>query len=252
MKRVLTALALIPPVVYVVLLAPQWLFLAVVVIAAFLSYNEFAAIAGLSGLSSWLGYAAGFAFLFWTADAGILLILVALVAMTLAMRAADLADALPGAANLLLGVVYIFGCWKCAILVHDRSPHWLMFALVVNWCGDIGAYYVGRNFGRHRLAPRVSPGKTWAGTAGSLLAALLLGGWYLYRFVPGLSPAVIAALTLASNAAGQMGDLAESALKRGAGIKDSGTLLPGHGGFLDRVDSTLFALPVVYAALRFL
>jgi len=252
MKRVLTALALIPPVVYVVLWAPQWLFLAVVAIAAFLSYNEFAAITGLRGLSSWVGYAAGYAFLFWTADTGILLTLVALVAMTLAMRSSDLTDALPGSANVLLGVVYIFGCWKCAILVHDRSPHWLMFALLVNWCGDIGAYYVGKNFGRHRLAPRVSPKKTLEGTAGSLLAALLLGGWYLYRFVPGLSLPAIGVLALAANAAGQIGDLAESALKRGAGVKDSGTLLPGHGGFLDRVDSTLFALPVVYAALRLL
>ena len=254
MKRVLTALALIPPVVYVVLWAPAWLLFAVVAFVSCLSFYEFSAIASaaMPRSTALLGYAAGLAFLAVNSDAGVYLTLLTLAGMTLAMRAGDLADSLPRAACLLLGVLYIFGCWKCALLVHRANPHWLMFALLVNWCGDIGAYYVGRNFGRHKLAPRVSPKKTWEGAAGSLLAALLLAGAYLYRFIPGLHPAFIVGITLAANAAGQVGDLAESALKRGVGVKDSGTMLPGHGGFLDRVDSTLFALPVVYACLRLL
>jgi phosphatidate cytidylyltransferase len=96
----------------------------------------------------------------------------------------------------------------------------------------------------------VSPKKTWEGAAGSLVASVLIAGGYLVRFVPGTGIATAIGLTLAANAAGQLGDLAESAMKRGAGVKDSGTILPGHGGFLDRVDSTLFALPVIYAYLQ--
>jgi phosphatidate cytidylyltransferase len=126
-----------------------------------------------------------------------------------------------------------------------------MYGLLLNWVGDIGAYYAGRAFGRHKLAPVVSPKKTWEGAVASVVTSVAVAGAYLTHFVPGVSWPVAIALTAAANAAGQLGDLAESAMKRGAGVKDSGTILPGHGGFLDRVDSTLFALPVVYAYLKF-
>src|SRR5207302_6651806 len=138
------------------------------------------------------------------------------------------------------------GCWKCAMPLRARNPHWLMYALLLNWAGDAGAYYVGRKFGRHKMAPRVSPQKSWEGAAASLVTSVLLAGWYLHRFVPVVSLPAAMALTALANAAGQLGDLAESAMKRGAHVKDSGGLLPGHGGFLDRADSTLFALPVIY------
>ncbi len=121
---------------------------------------------------------------------------------------------------------------------------------MLNWVGDIGAYYVGRPFGKHKLAPRVSPKKSWEGSTASVVTSVLVGTLYLQRFIPGVPLWHAIALTIAANIAGQFGDLAESAMKRGAGVKDSGAILPGHGGFLDRVDSTLFALPVVYAYLK--
>jgi phosphatidate cytidylyltransferase len=97
------------------------------------------------------------------------------------------------------------------------------------------------------MAPSVSPGKSWEGAAGSLAAAILFGIVYLGWALPELSLAARIGLAIAANAAGQLGDLAESAIKRGAGVKDSGTMLPGHGGWLDRLDSTLFSMPVVAA-----
>jgi phosphatidate cytidylyltransferase len=100
------------------------------------------------------------------------------------------------------------------------------------------------------MAPRVSPNKSWEGAAASVVASVLVAGAYLLRFVPGVAVAQAVALTVAATAAGQLGDLTESAMKRGAGVKDSGTMLPGHGGFLDRVDSTLFSLPLIYAWLK--
>ena len=253
MRRVLTALILIPLVVYVVFLANAWLFAGVVAAVACICFYEYRNLANGYGFGEphWLGYIAGLLLLFvtrapWT---WMLFLGACLIALALAMDAGNLAHALPRAALLLLGLVYVFGCWKCAIVMRERSPHWLMYSLLVNWAGDIGAYYVGRSIGKRRLAERVSPGKTWEGTAGSLVSSVLVAGAYLMRFVPGQGVAQVILLTLATNAAGQLGDLCESVIKRGAGVKDSGTILPGHGGLLDRVDSTMFTLPVVYAYL---
>lgn len=252
MKRILTALALIPIIVWVVIFAGFWPFAAVLVTVACLCYGEYDGIAaGLGfGAPGWIGYPLGLAILLLQVDAiWLAIVLAALVAFTLAMREQDLAKSLPRAALLIAGIVYIFGCWKCAIPLRALNPHWLMYGLMLNWAGDIGAYYVGRNLGKHKLAPRVSPKKTWEGAAASVVTSVVLAGFYLTHFIPSVSWPVAIGLTAAANAAGQLGDLAESAMKRGAGVKDSGTILPGHGGFLDRVDSTLFALPVIYGWL---
>jgi phosphatidate cytidylyltransferase len=166
------------------------------------------------------------------------------------MRSEDLAEVLPRAAAMLLGVVYVFGPWKCAILLREISPYWLLFALAINWVGDASAFYAGKNIGMHKLAPRISPGKSWEGALASVIAAVAFGVFYLRHFWPEMSVFAAVAVSALANAAGQLGDLAESALKRGAGVKDSGTILPGHGGMLDRVDSTLFTMPVVYVYLR--
>lgn len=251
MKRVLTAAALVPIIVYVVLWADSRVFLAVLAAAACLTWREYHAIAVQAAAISWsslLGYAAGLALLLTAVDPWLVVLPLALAALALAMREADLADTLPRAATFVLGIVYVFGAWRCAAPLRAVNPHWLMYALLVSWTGDIGAYYVGRALGRHRLAPRVSPKKSWEGAAASVASALLLSGAYLVYFV-GVPVLHAALLTAAANAAGQIGDLAESAIKRGAGVKDSGAILPGHGGFWDRVDSTLFTLPVVYLYL---
>ncbi len=252
MKRVLTAAALIPIVVYVVLWANAWIFLAVLFAVAFLCWREYDGIAGAYGFGEpgLIGAAAGYVLMAWPGEAWLYMTVLALGALAFAMRADNLAKSLPRAALLLMGVVYVFGAWKCAISLREINPHWLMYGLIVSWTGDIGAYYVGRKFGKHRLAPRVSPNKSWEGAAASVVTSVIISGAYLWRFVPGMTVPLAVGVTVAANIAGQFGDLAESAMKRGAGVKDSGTILPGHGGFLDRVDSTLFALPVILAYLR--
>jgi phosphatidate cytidylyltransferase len=251
MKRVLTALALIPIVVYVVLWANLWIFLAVLFSVAFLCYREYDGIAAAYGFGApgIGGVIAGYALFAWRGDAWLYLVILTLIALVAVMRLDDLGKALPRASLLVLGVVYVFGSWKCAIPLRDLNPHWLMYGLMLNWVGDSGAYFVGRKLGRHKLAPRVSPNKSWEGAIASVLTSVLIGGAYLLYFVPGVSIVHAIGITVAANVAGQVGDLAESAMKRGAGVKDSGTILPGHGGFLDRVDSTLFALPVIYGYL---
>jgi phosphatidate cytidylyltransferase len=252
MKRVLTALILIPIVLCAVIWGPPWLVFVLITLVAMLCYREYCGIAAGYGVARLgpLGFAAGLGVLALPDNGSIFLTVLALAAISLTMRSENLAEALPRASTMLFGVVYIFGAWKCGLLLRDISPYWLLFALVINWVGDTGAYYVGKNFGVHKLAPRVSPGKSWEGAAASVVAAIAFGFLYLRHFFPQMSIAEAVALAGLANISGQLGDLAESALKRGAGVKDSGALLPGHGGILDRVDSTLFSMPAVYVYLR--
>lgn len=252
MKRVLTALLLAPIVVYLVLKAPHWPFFIAVLLVAFICYREFSTIAEGHGLRlGWAGFPAGALLLLaGPGDGWLLLTLFSLLSLSLCLPLVDLAKVLPQAAASVLGLVYIFSAWKSAILLREHSPHWLMFALALSWFGDVGAYYVGRKMGRHKLLPRVSPAKSWEGSLASLLVSVAFGLIYLTRFLPEVDVTQGVLVSVFTNLAGQLGDFAESALKRGAGLKDSGGLLPGHGGLLDRVDSSLFALPVVYAFVR--
>jgi phosphatidate cytidylyltransferase len=253
MKRLLTAAVLIPSVLYVVYLGPVWLLFGVTALVALICYSEYSGIAAGYGVAEPgpVGYAAGLLVLAMKPQDGYLILtLVAVVALCLVLRLEDLRQALPQAAFLLFGILYIFGTWKFAVLLRAASAHWLAFALILSWVGDGFAYYIGKSMGRHRLATRISPNKTWEGSIASLVGSILFGVLYLHRALS-VAPLEAVLLSAVANIAGQAGDLAESALKRGAGVKDSSTLLPGHGGLLDRVDSTLFALPVVYLKLYF-
>jgi len=248
MKRVVTALLLIPFFCYIVLWAPKWAFLGTVAAVAVLCFREYSELAALHGIGKpgLFGHVAGLLLLLLPGKDGAFLVLIAIFAMSLALRSREMSQALPDAAALLLGVVYVFGSLRCAIELRAIHPYWLFFALSLNWSGDIAALYVGRTIGRHKLAPNVSPGKSWEGSIASTFASVIYGGFYFRSLLPAVPLAEALGLTVLANIAGQLGDLCESAFKRGAGVKDSGTLLPGHGGWLDRVDSSLFALPVVY------
>jgi phosphatidate cytidylyltransferase len=250
MKRVLTAAILTPLIIAAILAAPVWLFTTVVTIIALLCFYEYSGIVEHHGIRppGVFGYVAGLLVLLAPKVDVAMVVAVAVIALSLSLRWNDLADCLPWCGALMLGTVYVFGCWRFAIELHAISHRWLLFAVSLNWAGDIAAYYVGRRFGRHRLAPAASPNKSWEGSIASVLASVGYAALYFRWLYPhcGVPYLWVLGIAAAGNVAGQMGDLAESALKRGAGLKDSGHLLPGHGGWLDRVDSTLFALPTVY------
>jgi phosphatidate cytidylyltransferase len=254
MTRILTALVLIPLVVWVVLAGPEWAFLAIMAAVGLVAFYEFDSIAAKQGIarSGLPGMLAGLAFLLTPEPAWLTLVIASAVLMTLELRQSDLAKAMSGSATALLGVVYIFGAWRCAVALRAVNPHWLMIALLVSWAGDTVAMYAGRALGRHKLAPRVSPMKTWEGALGSVLGGVLAAGIYAHFLIPSAALWEVLAVAACANIAGQLGDLCKSAFKRGAGVKDSGTTLPGHGGWLDRIDSSLFSIPVVYALLRVL
>jgi phosphatidate cytidylyltransferase len=255
MKRLLTALAGIPIALALTLHAPAWLFAVIVGLLAAVCMDELLAmVAPFSGgrmprgaavLAG--GVAASFA---GTAeDALLTLLAIAMAAMAVIAWNSPLEYSLFRMAAMGFGLLYcgaLAGTW---VALATRTPGGRLLLVVlfgVVWGGDSAAYYCGRAFGRHLLAPRVSPKKTveggLAGLAGSVLAGVLLERWLIGQ----TGALTMALICLAAAAAGQIGDLAESALKRSAGIKDSSSLLPGHGGMLDRLDSLLFAAPVFY------
>jgi len=197
-------------------------------------------------------------------------VLAPFIFMTAAMRRPAMPSAYPAAAASLFAFAYI--AIPMALLVEIRRQPagaiWVIYTLLAVWAGDIFAYFVGKSVGRHRMSPDVSPKKTWEGAIASILASVIVGMLWL-QHAEGISSrllkaglierrdgmwgleqpslVVIILLSAAVNIAAQFGDLVESLIKRGAGVKDSGSILPGHGGMLDRIDAMLFAIPVVWA-----
>ncbi len=257
MKRLLTGLILTPFFFYAVAFSPDWFFLITLAAVGLFCYYEFLGIAaahlpdlGFDPRRNPAGYLAGLFLLVLPQGEGLFLTLFALLLWVLCLRGRRLAVILPLTAMAVFGVVYIFGSWRAGVALRALNPWWMLFACAINWTGDTFAYYFGKNFGRHKLAPSLSPGKSWEGTLASTLGAVALGVWFLSWKFPQVGLPQAALLCFCANVSGQVGDLCESAIKRGAGVKDSGNFLPGHGGWLDRVDSSLFSVPVVYWLLQ--
>jgi phosphatidate cytidylyltransferase len=249
MNRLITGIGLAILGAYLIGWAPDPVFFLAAVVMSLLCYWEYSTIAAAHaiGRPGIFGAIAGLIILFWPGQTLLGVSLVLVCAFVAGLRRDDLQRVLPQIAATFFGAFYTFAPWRFSIDLRQISHHLLLFALAINWAGDTAAYYAGRAFGKHKLAPIVSPGKSWEGAAASVLGSVLFGVAYLEYFVKNLSWWQIVILAVAGNIAGQFGDLAESAMKRGAGMKDSGNLLPGHGGMLDRVDSSLFTLPIVYA-----
>lgn len=184
--------------------------------------------------------------------AGPLMIALTLAAFLLVMGTTP---SMEGAADrvgrLLLGVLYVGGLMAFIPLVRrlDDGVGWIFVLLAASWLGDTGAYFAGRALGKHKLAPLLSPKKTWEGAVGGFTTSM--GGAVLFGWLFGVDASwlVLAVLGGVLDVFGVLGDLAESMLKRAFGVKDSGGILPGHGGILDRVDSVLFAGPVLFLAV---
>jgi phosphatidate cytidylyltransferase len=295
-KRVVTAVILIPIVVLALFRAPLWLFSLLVLGVALLAAKEYFGIAEATGFRPFrvLSYAlvvwlpAALFEILRTFNVWALLqiylfalvaplVLLAFVLLVLGLRRDSLSQVLPDAAVSFMVLPYV--AIPLALMIVQRANETgallLLYLMIIVWSGDIAAYYVGRAIGKHKLAPRVSPGKTWEGTIASVVGSIVIALLLFYFTIPieGLLSCLhlwhdapfsvydpqsgvplylsyagplwlIVVFALCVNVAAQLGDLVQSAMKRGAGLKDSGSLLPGHGGVLDRIDALLFALPV--------
>ena len=186
------------------------------------------------------------------ASGPLLVVIIAVVPISLyyLFRFGDMQTVAPRLAYSITGIVYI-GLLASFLGLTKRDfgvngGHLVVFVLVVTWVGDTGAYFAGRFLGKRKLYPAVSPGKTWAGAIGGLAASAASGVALKLLVIEDMSWFDVVALSVPGAALGQMGDLVESMLKRSTGVKDSGALLPGHGGILDRIDAVLFMSPYVY------
>lgn len=202
----------------------------------------------------------------WSDHAFVLLLVLGLVSFAAAVFDKRVEKALLSAAATVSGALYTGGTLAFGVFVRNLPETrgtfpaqpaegflLLLLPVLVTWAGDTCAYFAGKKFGRRRLAPRISPGKTVEGGVAGLLGAVAMGcviGYQLddYRNFP-VSPANAALIGLLLGVAGQLGDLAESRLKREAGVKDSGSILPGHGGMLDRFDALFFTIPLAYGLI---
>jgi len=293
LKRIATAVVLIPAVLALILRAPVWALALVAGTVALLTIHEFLRLAESYGVQpiGWPTYlfagllfitlALGFAQTPLLSTGQFLLTLgfaaaiAPFIFLMRAMRTEDSRSGYPAAAASVFAFAYI--AMPLGMLVqlrqHAAGAFYLLYLLLVVWAGDIFAYFVGKAIGRHLMSPRISPKKTWEGAAASLIASVATG-WLLFGHAerisiallrvglierrdgmfsleqPAMAPVIL--LTIVLNVAAQLGDLVESLIKRGAGVKDSGAILPGHGGMLDRIDALLFAAPVLwyYAAWR--
>ncbi|MFB3819533.1 MAG: phosphatidate cytidylyltransferase [Candidatus Methylomirabilales bacterium] len=252
-QRVLSALLLIPPFLALVHYGSPLHFSLLVSLAVGLVAWEFSRLcpagtaAGLSLLSV-AGALAWHAAVVRGMGAGVVAGLLAAAGLTWALVGGeDLKVATLRGAWAVLGAFYAGGLLGAASLVRalPEGEGLIYYLAATTWAADIGAYYVGRSFGRRPLAPRVSPRKTVEGALGGVVAAALVaaaGSGWAWRLPWAPAAGAAAALALV----GMLGDLAESAVKRAAGVKDSGALIPGHGGVLDRLDSLVFATPALY------
>ena len=259
LKRWITGLSALPFLIFLVYIG-GFPFIILVGFACICSLWEYYRIVFnadgeiLFGVVVWWGYIVGLAIIVAAHIAdpesvvvllALNLVIVGLMSMFLYQSNPSIVDVIP---KQVQGIVYIPLLLSFLVLIR-RDPDgmtWIFLLLAVIFAGDISAYYVGSYLGRHKLNPAISPGKTVEGAVGGLAGNLLVGSIGKFFFLPVLSwgPAVL--FFLAVGLAGQVGDLFESEFKRSSKIKDSGGILPGHGGFLDRIDALLFASPVAY------
>lgn len=280
-KRLLTALVALPVLILSIIfpyLLPQfpqseWLFVLIAALALGAGLFEFYTLTKKLELKAdasiaYLGAAAFFvAFLFDAPRSApeLLILTLALflifVLITQTFRfQADFSKMLTGVGVTVLGVLYIafLGGFIVSMrvgfdetLVPFLSTKLLGFFFLVGMGADVGAYYVGKNLGKHKLIPQVSPGKTWEGAVGGLVLSSAFAAVATATFFPELPYRVSIPLAIVISVVGLLGDLAESAMKRGAGSKDAANILPGHGGFLDRLDSLLLNAPILYYFAKF-
>jgi phosphatidate cytidylyltransferase len=255
-QRIITALLLAPFALLVILWVPGQVTMAVFGLLVLAGAWEWAAFAGLTSPLARVSYVAvigaGLAALWLTGPQSSQLDVVLYVAVTWWVIAAFWIAVMPTYVNriatLLAGVLVLVPTWLALVRLHAVAAQLLLFLVLLVVAADVGAYFGGRRFGKHKLAPRLSPGKTWEGVYGGVVAASLLAliGVYWFRFSAVTFVALCAVVVMASI----VGDLTESLFKRHAGLKDSGNLLPGHGGVLDRVDSVTAAAPVFLLGLE--
>ena len=260
LKRWLTGIIAIPALIYIVGPGPRWLLYALILLFSIVGLLEYFRITSpnlplpIKTVCLTLTF-----FLYYFIARGPFFMILAVASLWVIVPVSIWLFFYPGQrghaqeemGKIVFGLLYI--CLPLGLLIfidkHPRGNIWIFFLLFVIFMTDTGAFYFGRIFGKHKLYPSVSPGKTWEGAIGGFLSSLLAVLIFSYFFPVYRLNVFIWILAASLSILSQVGDLAESLLKRNHGVKDSGKILPGHGGVLDRIDGLLFAIPALYIFL---
>jgi len=261
-KKTWTAVLIIPPVVFLIVVGPPAVLMAIVLLATYFGLREYfrLALPNAQGKEWVVGTALGLILSFLMAQGDgkvlspffvLLLLLLSLLFMTTSQT---LTSTMSNLGITLFGILFIGFLLSHVSLVRNMANGrwWVLFLIVTVWAGDIFAYLVGSLFGRHKLYPKISPNKTYEGLVGAVLGSVIVALAFSALFLPHLRKGVSVLLAIGIGVLGQVGDFTESMLKRSAQVKDSGSLFPGHGGMLDRVDSFLFSAPFLHYSLVYL
>ncbi len=260
-KKILTGCLLVPPILFLIIVGPPTVLSAMVFAATFLGLREFyiLSLPHSKGIERTAGIGLGL-LLCWVViygDARAIFPFFVLLLLSLSLLfliiSQNVASTIAHMGILLLGIFYVGFLLAHVALIRNmlEGRTWVLFLIVTVWAGDIFAFLSGSLFGRHKLYPKISPNKTYEGLVGAMVGSVLVALLFSNFFIPRLETGLCVLLAVGLTLFGQLGDFAESMLKRSAQVKDSGSLIPGHGGMLDRMDSFLFSAPFLHYFLLF-
>jgi phosphatidate cytidylyltransferase len=261
-KKVWTGIFFVPPVVFLIAIGPPVVLFLMVFLATFLGLREFyqLALPNSKRIERWVGIGLGLilCILISYGDVNIafpfFVLLLLFLSILFMVTSQNLSSAIPHIGITLLGIFYIGYLLSHVFLIRKMvdGTNWVLFLIATVWAGDISAFLSGSFWGRHKLYPKISPKKTYEGLGGALIGSIIVALIFAHLFIPHLGKGLCILLAISLGILGQGGDFIESMLKRSAQVKDSGSLIPGHGGMLDRLDSFLFSAPFLHYALLYL
>jgi len=258
-KKIRTGILIVPPVLLLIAFGPPAIFSLMVLAATFLGLHEFYNLALPHSrwierfMGTGLGLILSAVISFGDANLALPFFVLLLVLLSIFFMATskNLLLTISNMGSTLFGILYIAFLLSYISLIRNMEGgrQWALFLVSTVWAGDISAFLSGSLFGKHKLYPRISPRKTYEGLAGAIFGSILVALAFSLLFMPRLDSSICMLLAVGLGVLGQLGDFTESMLKRSAQVKDSGSLIPGHGGMLDRLDSFLFSSPFLYYSL---
>jgi len=261
-KKIRTGLIIVPPVIFLIAIGPPAVLIFMVLLATFLGLREFyhLALPDSTGSEQFLGIGLALVFSVIIAQGYLktvppfLVLLLLFLSIFFMSPSQDLSSTVSRMGITFFGIFYIGFLLSHVSLIRYMAggKQWVLFLIATVWAGDISALVAGSFFGKHKLYPKISPNKTYEGLAGAIGGSIVVALVFSWLFIPSLGRNLCILVAIGLGIFGQLGDFTESMLKRGAQVKDSGSLIPGHGGMLDRLDSFLFSAPFLHYSLLYL
>jgi phosphatidate cytidylyltransferase len=261
-KKIWTGFFIVPPVIFLIAIGPPAALTLMVLAATFFGLREFynLALPHSKGMEQFMGIGLALILSIITSNGNakaispFFVLLLLLLSILFMGTSQNLSSTIPKMGITLFGIFYIGFLLSYVSRIRNMTDGklWVLFLIATVWAGDISALLSGSFFGRHKLYPKISPNKTFEGLGGAIIGSVIVGLVFAWLFIPSLERGSCILLAIGLGIFGQFGDFTESMLKRSAQVKDSGSLIPGHGGMLDRLDSFLFSAPFLHYSLLYL